>query len=191
MRRYPGLRLIRQDPWECLMSYVCSSASNIPKIQKNIELMSQCFGKKQRYQDHIFYTFPEIGDIHCKKTLKTCSVGYRDRYLHEINNIVDRNFFTRLRKRSYHDAKDVLMELPGVGPKVADCVCLFSLDHLDAFPVDVWVKRIMTELYGKEMRKSYAAINEKNIMLFARDHFGDYAGYAQQYLFHLRRSDKK
>lgn len=178
-----GLRLLRQDPWECLVSFVCSSASNIPKIQKNLQLISKQSGNYLEFDGNRHATFPDVGELGSENELRDAKTGFRARYLAEISNIVTPNYFKKLSELSYDDAKVELMKLPGVGEKVADCICLFSLDKMEAFPVDVWIKRAMEDGYF-EGRKS----NHKKIAQFARSYFGKNAGYAQQFLYHQRRT---
>ncbi len=171
-----GLRIIRQDPWECLISYICSSMANIPKIQKNLNLIAKNYGDKIEFEDFSTHTFPEPGQIKDLQTIRACKVGYRAGYIEHTNRKVDRKLLRKISKMHYTDAKKELMKIHGVGEKVADCVCLFSMDKLEAFPVDVWIKRAMKKYYSKE-----------NIRSFAKDYFGEYAGYANQFLFqHIR-----
>ncbi len=171
VKAYPGIHLVNQDPWECTISFLCSSFSNIKKIQLNLRKIVECFG--------IDGAFPVPGTIDNHHTIKACSTGYRSAYIFAVNSKVDDAYFARLRKKSYADAKDALMELPGIGPKVADCICLFSLGFTEAFPVDVWVQRFMQESYGVK--------KEKEIRVFAAKKWGKLAGYFQQYLYHWRR----
>ncbi len=179
--KYYGLRVMKQNPWQCIISFICSSASNVPKIMKNVGLLSKQFGEKSGEN----YLFPKIGELNDLKKLKNCGVGFRAKYLHETNKIVDEEWLIDLQKMNYLEAKQKLAELPGVGEKIADCVCLFSLGHYDAFPVDVWIKRIMEQTYFG--RKT----SNKEIVGFARNYFGDCAGYAQQYLYHGGRMNGK
>lgn len=179
--KYYGLRLMRQDPWECMMSYVCSSASNIPKIQKNIELLSQHFGSKISLGGYQTYSFPEIGNINHLEKIKHSKTGFRANYLYEINNYMNPKKINHLTSMEYQDAHNILTQLPGIGPKVADCVSLFGLGHTEAFPVDTWIKRIMEKHYFDGQQTS-----NKRIKQFAQDNWGKYAGYAQMFLFMLR-----
>ncbi len=185
VKRYSGLRLIRQEPFECLISYICSAASNIPKIRKNLDCLATQLGKRISYDNREFYSFPaRLEDIN---KISECGVGFRKRYIYEASKAVrqDRNYFNELRKLDYEEAKIELKKLPGVGDKVADCVLLFSLDFLEAFPVDTWIRRAMTERYFNNKRTS-----DDKIRAFAKDRFGKYAGYAQQFLYHDKRKKK-
>ncbi len=181
IKKYYGLRLIRQDPWECLISFICSANSNIPKIRTNINLISKHFGKSIKLGDYKSYTFPEIGQINSLSKLKQCKTGFRSKYIFNTNKIVDENFLNELRKLSDDDAKQRLMQLPGVGPKVADCILLFSLDKLKVYPIDVWGKRIFDNFYKKQ------TLPFNQISKYMSDYFGEYTGYAQQFLFHYYR----
>ncbi|MDP2673145.1 MAG: DNA glycosylase, partial [Nanoarchaeota archaeon] len=175
-QKYPGIRILQQDLWECLISFVCSSASNIPKIRKNIELLSKKFGEKNN--------FPKPGKIDDLKLIKECKTGFRAKYIYEINKIVNHAWLEKVKKSNYQTAKQMLIELPGVGEKIADCVCLFALRHQESFPVDVWIKRIVENNYLKKTS------NYKEIQEFARKRFGKYAGYSQQYLYHWGRLNR-
>lgn len=182
VKEFNGLRLMRQDPWECSVSYICSAASNIPKIQLNLELLSKNFGNLKKFDGKEFFTFPKPGEIDCYDTVRDCKAGFRSKYLIELNK-KDAKFFSGLKKMKYLDAKKELMTIPGIGSKVADCICLFSLDIGEAFPIDVWIRRIMLELYfGND-----ESVKDKEILEFAWKKWGKYAGYAQEFLYILAR----
>lgn len=183
--RYHGLRLIRQDPWECLISYLCSTASNIPKIRHCLELLAHDFGRPVELEGIKSYTFPGPGAIKGINRLKKTGVGFRARYILAANRRVDDGYLGSISALPYREAKDSLMELPGVGEKVADCVLLFSLGFLEAFPVDRWIKRHMQKSYFNNKN-----ISNKKITSFAHDYFGRYAGYAQEYLYCLAREKR-
>ncbi len=179
--KYHGLRLMRQNPWECMMSYICSSVSNIPNIQKNIQLLSQHFGTKVRAGGYQSYTFPEIGKINHLKRIKNSKTGYRANYLYQVNKIINHKKIRHLQNMNYNDAHNILTQLPGIGPKIADCISLFALGHTNAFPVDTWIKRIMQKHYFNNQQTSNKKIKE-----FAQDYFKPNAGYAELFLFLLR-----
>ena len=191
--RYPGLRLIRQDPWECLISFICSPASNIGKIKSTIEKLSEYFGRRLALDGVESYAFPEPGRINNFAKVKKSSAGFRTRYIIEANKNgvvwrgtrpVDGSSFVRVLKTlPYEQAKKELKKILGVGDKVANCVLLFSLGFTEAFPVDVWIKKVMQELYFHNQ-----IVPNRTIEDFARNYFGKYAGYAQQYLYHYRRT---
>jgi N-glycosylase/DNA lyase len=184
-----GLRIIRQDPWECLISYICSANNNIPRITSNVRMISKAFGRRLSDDDVDGFAFPEPGRISNHDTLKACKVGFRSRYIHEANQSVDELELLSLKRKSYAYAKAELIRLKGVGEKIADCVCMFSLDKLEAFPVDVWIRRVMLEQYfkGRDEKK----ITNTEIREFARKYFGRYCGYANQFLFYYRRTQPK
>lgn len=177
--QYNGLRLINQDPWECAISYICSSAANIPKIQLNINLLSKTFGKPIELDNFKSYTFPEPGTINNLNKIKNCKVGFRAKFILEANQNLKQ--IHNLKQINYEKAKKELIKNLGIGEKVADCICLFSLNKQEAFPVDTWVTKVMNLLYLKEEK------NKTKIAEFARNYFGDYAGYAQEYLFYAMR----
>lgn len=185
LEKYWGLRLLRQDLWQCMIGFVCSSASNIPKIKKNLRLISQFFGEEYAIDDKIFYTFPSPGSINNLEKLIDAKTGYRAKYIFEINNIVKQNpsLLDEIKSMEYIDAKKELMKLPGIGSKVADCICLFGLGHKEAFPIDTWVIQIIEKLYLKRKAK-----NLKEIENFIKDFFQGHRGLKQQYLFHYMRN---
>lgn len=197
-----GLRIVRQEPWECLISYICATYKNISAIKKMVQNLSKKFGRKIESENHDFYTFPKPSELAraSLNELKKCGLGFRATSVLETAKIIDSGDFSleALRKIDYEKAKHELLSLPGVGNKVADCILLFSLDKLEAFPVDVWIKRIVSEYYSKSFRLEFMKkVSERNsltaseylkISEFGRKYFGAYAGYAQEYLYHWKRS---
>ena len=184
--RHRGLRLLRQEPWECLVSFICSANSNIPRISTTVEALASSFGEPISLDGDTRYAFPtperlaEAGEF----SLRLLGLGFRARYVLQAATLVanGRVSLEALRDLPYQEARERLVEIPGVGDKIADCVLLFSLDKLEAFPIDRWVQRAVEEWYfgGKKLRLP-------DIRRWASDYFGSYAGYAQQYLFHGRR----
>ncbi len=198
---YFGLRLIRQDPWECLISYICATYKSIPAINLMLDKMSRKFGRRITLDGIEFYTFPgnkKLANAN-EKDLQSCGLGYRAKYILSTSKIIERGNFDleSLRNMSYSEAKAELMKLPGVGPKVADCILLFSIDKPEAFPVDIWIKRVFMNHYIDRLPRDLAAklLNHKSlsnsdyekINTFGREYFGEYAGYAQEYLYHYER----
>lgn len=175
-RRFRGLRLIRQDPWECLASYVLATNANIPRIQGMIERVCRTFGTEMDG----YFTFPEPGQLldRCERA-EGCGLGYRRGRFIELARLAYREEidFPELMAMGYEECVRNLIELPGVGPKVADCVSVFSLEHLEAFPVDVRIRKAMADLYG--IRGGYGTVNR-----LSRERFGRWAGYAQEYIYH-------
>ena len=197
IERCHGLRISRQEPWECLISYICATYKNIPAIKNMILNLSKRFGKKTTFNGHDFYAFPKPSDLaHASlEEIRSCKLGFRAERVLETSKILDREEFNLedLRKMDYAKAKQKLLSLPGVGQKVADCVLLFSLDKLEAFPVDIWIKRAVLEFYQSYFERSFVKrvsgkssitpSEYKTISSFGREYFGKYAGYAQEYLF--------
>ena len=186
IKEYHGLRIIRQDPWECLISFICSSNSNIPKIKMNLSLMSSFFGKPLKLDSFESHAFPNPGSLTHFGKLKDSKVGYRAEFIREANKNISNKELITIRGKEYEYAKQRLIQIKGVGDKIADCVALFSLDKLNAFPVDVWVQRVMTKLYFEGEERSKQEIAE-----FGREYFGEYAGYANQFLFYYARQNDK
>jgi N-glycosylase/DNA lyase len=196
-----GLRILRQDPWECLISYICAVYKNIPAIKDMLQRLSKQFGEKRLVGGHTFYTFPKPEDLAGADVnqIKTCKLGFRAKYVWKAaRDVHDGKFgLETLKKMSYETAKQELLTLSGVGQKVADCVLLFSLGKLEAFPVDVWVKRIVMKHYPHHFepcfmkkvlnKKTISPLEYQKINSFGRTYFGKYAGYAQEYLYALRK----
>lgn len=185
VRRYRGLRLIRQEPWECLASYICSSFNNIRRIEGMIERLAQRFGAPVSLDGRIGHTFPSAQAIAEAplETLTALGLGFRAAYLRQtaqriVAGGVD---VASLRLLPYEEAKATLLSLPGVGDKVADCILLFSQGQMQAFPIDVWMERALRFYFRRRLPP------RRRLHAFARRHFGAYAGYAQQYLFHYLR----
>jgi len=192
---------MRQESWECLISYICATNKNIPAIKDMILNISRRFGEKLLFDGLEFYTFPKPRDLANARVeeLKKCKLGFRaERVLEVSRKVCTKEIdLEALRKMSYKDAKIELMKLPGVGPKVADCVLLFSLDMLEAFPIDVWMKRIILNYYSDHFdssfvkkvssKKSLTRGEYERIGLFGRKYFGKFVGYAQEYLYHFER----
>jgi N-glycosylase/DNA lyase len=197
-----GLRILRQDPWECLISYICATYKNIPAIKRMLSNMAERFGEKMLLEGRVFYAFPTAEKLAeaSPKDLAECGLGYRAKYVSETAKKVARGEFKieDLKAKSLEKARERLLTLPGVGLKVADCVSLFSLEKLEAFPVDVWIKHVIIKHYGNFFEKSFIekVILKKSLTwaeyerlsLFGREYFGVYAGYAQEYLYHFERA---
>jgi len=180
IRQVSGLRLVKMDEWECLISYVLATYANIPRIKAMIDSVATAFGDQVLDGVH---AFPSVNDLREASLvdLSRCGLGYRAEYVRAICEVLGPRDLDRMKRLSYADLRSELKGLPGVGDKVADCVALFGFGRLEAFPIDVWMKRALSRLYG--VAGSYAALSE-----FARRRFGGFAGYAQEYLFYNERS---
>lgn len=185
-----GIRILNQDLWETIISFIISANNNIPRIQKIIQRLSENFGKEIVFENNKYYTFPtpeELKDVSVEK-YRELGLGFRDIRLYETTHAVldgKVDLEKMNQNKNTQEVREELLSLSGVGPKVADCVLLFStLKRFEAFPIDVWVNRVMNELYihGDENK-----INKKQIEKVANEKFGDLAGLAQQYLFYWRR----
>ncbi len=183
IEEYRGMRLIRQDPWECLLSFICSSAKSISHIRPTIEALCRRSGEKIIFRNMIGYTFPEPLAIQTPLELQEVRAGFRTPYLVSANRSIDRNQLLALKGRSYEEARQTLMSLPGVGKKIADCTLLYSLDFMQAFPIDTWMKKgLRSSYFGGEK------VGDRVMEEFVKNHFGAYAGYAQLYLYHFWRN---
>ena len=188
--RYQGMRILRQHPWECLASFICSANSNIPRIAANVQDISTHFGRAIEVDSRVWHCFPTAAKLAeaGEERLRRLGLGFRAKYLAPAARMVadgQVDLFA-LREAPYEEALEALTALPGVGGKVANCVLLFSLDKLEAFPVDVWIHRALAEWYVGGRGKPPS---RREMRLWAQERFGPYAGYANQYLFHHRRRE--
>ncbi len=201
VKKFRGLRLVRQDPWECLVSYICATNKNIPAIKDMINNMCVRFGERINVDNAEIYTFPKPPELAraSPKELRLCKLGFRAERVSQISRLAcaGKINLEALGTMPYEEAKKELMNLPGIGPKVADCVLLFSLDKLEAFPIDIWMKRVISEYYKAHFdrafikkvgtSKSLSPSEYRILSSFGRKYFGEYVGYAQEYLYHFKR----
>lgn len=223
--KYSGLRIMRQDPFQCMISFIVSANSNIQRIRTNLANIAKRFGDCTTIDGlGEFHTFPEpktLAKAHIHD-IQQCGVGYRAKYVVEASKMIASgaiNLEDVTRIESYCDAMDAMLCIPGVGRKVADCIMLFSLERLDAFPLDRWMMRVLDEYYGEviNLRRNVERVKVapsssqsllstitmatktteyhltdkqyKNAHQKITDYFGAYAGYAQQMLFKMARDD--
>ncbi|NOZ22952.1 MAG: hypothetical protein GXP25_17885 [Planctomycetes bacterium] len=184
IRQCRGLRICRQDPWECLVSFICSSANTITNIRKVVKLLSERFGQKAKLDDYETHTFPKPGTLNDVESLREAKAGFRAESIAVANNLVTDEYLHALPSAGYEAARERLMQISGVADKTADCVLLFSMDFLSAFPIDTWVKQVIAKEYFHGQNVSLHKMRE-----FAMIYFGQYAGYAQEYLYHKARMD--
>lgn len=185
-----GIRILNQDLWEMIISFIISANNNIPRIKGIIERMSAKYGQEIKFRGTSYYTFPTIDELSqaSVKDLKDLGLGFRDRYVYETTKKIKEGKINleNLKQESTNEVRKQLLTLTGVGPKVADCIMLFStLKRFAVFPVDVWVRRVMNDLYIHN--EDETKINKKQIQEIARDKFGALEGIAQQYLFYWKR----
>ena len=194
INNFPGMRILRQDPFQCYISFIVSSNSNIPNIQTRLQKLSQKFGEKKIIDKNEFFLFPKpekLANASINEIAK-CGLGYRTKYVKKAAIAVNKGMidFSSLKKQDYQEARDSLCQVFGIGKKVADCILLFSLEKLEAVPLDRWVLRILQKYYSKEFQISTKTITEKTYDELHNkivDHFGEYAGYGQQFLFKNER----
>lgn len=183
-----GIRILRQDIWETLISFIISANNRIPMIMKVVSSISQQYGKKLEYDGREYYTFPSMDKLSVEdpEELNFCKGGFRCKYIASTSKMIKDGQvdLEGLKDLGTDEARSELTKLPGVGNKVADCTLLYSGTKQDVFPTDVWVKRVMEELYFKRE----ASFSE--IQAFAAEYFGKLAGYAQQYLFYFARENR-
>jgi N-glycosylase/DNA lyase len=185
-----GLRIIRQPKWECLATFICSSMKQVAHIRQISQNLRRRFGTQRQIGNYVVHTFPAVERIAetSEKELRKCALGYRAKNLlttarSVASGDVDLEKLTALNDI---DLRARLCELPGVGAKVANCVMLFAYERLRAFPIDVWIERVLRESYFPRARK----LNAARLRAFTEGYFGDHGGYAQQYLFHHARTSK-
>lgn len=181
-----GIRLLRQDPWEMLISFIISSNNRIPMIQKAIANLSREYGTYiGEYNGIDYYDFPTPEQLNKAsiEDIRACSTGFRDKYIKATTEriISENEDVYNYEDLSTEECRKKLMEFNGVGPKVCDCISLFGMQKYDTFPVDVWVKRVMQEFYVED------DMSLPKIRKYAIDKFEDLSGFAQQYLFYYAR----
>lgn len=179
-----GLRLLRQEPWECLASFILSSTKQIVQIREIVETLCQRFGEPLPGGGRAFPTLERIAGLE-EADLRACKMGFRAPYLKGTAEMIRRGEIDlgALEARPTAEAREQLMNLPGVGRKIADCVLLFAYGRQDAFPVDVWILKALRRLYFPKRRPT-----PQRLQRFTESYFGPNAGYAQQYLFHYMRT---
>ncbi|MEI6732174.1 MAG: DNA glycosylase [archaeon] len=175
VQNHHGLRLLRQQPWECAASFILATNANIPRIIKMVETVCRTFGRRLGGEVYSFPTPRQI--LNGQGEAASCGLGYRCQRFVAFAELAEDGGLDGLEALPYEECVRRLVEMPGIGNKVADCVALFSLDHLEAFPIDVRIERILLQEYG--MEGTY-----KKLSAAARMRFGPYAGYAQEYLYH-------
>ncbi len=198
VKKYQGMRILRQDPFQCLISFIISANSNIPKIKFCLDNITKKFGDKIKWNNQEFNLFPKPQKLANAsiKDIKSCGVGYRDSFILQAAKMVVSGEidFETLKKSNYNTTKEIICKIPGVGNKVADCVMLFSLNKLESVPLDRWVLRILEKYYPEKFNiptstitpKQYDTLHEKIV-----SYFGVYAGYSQQFLFKSERDENQ
>lgn len=187
-----GLRLLRQEPWECLATFILSSTKRIIQIQQMVHLLCQRFGDPIAVPPEYppaaaFPSARRLAGLN-ELELRRCKLGFRAVYLLQTSRLIDSGAvdLSRLHELSCAQAREALVQLPGVGAKIADCVLLFAYGFQEAFPVDVWVAKALGQWYFPKGRPSQLQVRQ-----FVAGYFGSHAGYAQQYLFHYMRTQGK
>ena len=190
-----GIRILHQDIWESLISFIISANNNIPRIKGIIEKISKKYGQEINWKGKNYYTFPTPEELSkaTVKDLRLLGLGFRDNRVFETTKKVKEKEIDLEELKKIEDIsklREELLKFPGVGPKVADCIMLFSMKKFEVFPIDVWVKRVMSELYFNDIH-SNKSLNNQKILETADKKFGNLAGIAQQYLFYYRRNSNR
>ena len=199
--QFQGLRILHQEPWECLISYICATYKSISAIKHMLSNLSRKFGERVTFDRCDFFTFPTPKGL-ARATLselRACGLGYRAEYVRETAKTICEKYLDvkDLGGLPYCEARERLVDFSGVGLKVADCVLLFSLRKFEAFPVDVWMRRVILRHYASNFSKEFVEkisgerslsnSEYERLSRFGREYFGEYAGYAQEYLYHYER----
>lgn len=186
-----GIRILNQDLWEMIISYIISANNNIPRIKGIIERLSKTYGKEIEWNGEKYYAFPTVEELKdvTVEDYRKLGTGFRDIRLYEtVHMILDKKVDLEQMQNNPNtmEVREQLLTLSGVGPKVADCILLFStLKRFEVFPIDVWVRRVMNELYIKN--EDETKVNKKELEKLAHEKFGNLSGIAQQYLFYWKR----
>lgn len=186
-----GIRLLNQELWETIISFIISANNNIPRIKGIIERISKQYGNQIEWREKEYYTFPSIVQLAKAniEDLRALGLGFRDKYVYETTQMIlkqEIDLEKLQQEQETQKVREALLRLSGVGPKVADCIMLFStLKRLDVFPIDVWVRRVMNDLYIHNPQEE--KVNKKEIEKLAKQKYGKLAGIAQQYLFYWKR----
>ena len=186
-----GIRILNQDLWETIISFIISANNNIPRIKGIIERLSKAYGREIKFKEKSYYTFPSPEDLKdvTVEEYRKLGLGFRDIRLYETTKMILEGKIDLKKLQENPNTREVreqLLSLSGVGPKVADCILLFStLKRFEVFPIDVWVRRVMNDLYIKKPDEN--KVSKREIEKLANEKFGDLAGMAQQYLFYWRR----
>lgn len=188
LKNTSGIRHLNQDFFETLISYIISANNNIPRISKSVKEISKRYGSKVIFENQEYYLFPTAEQLRnvSIKEYRECGVGFRDSYIYStVHDFLDGKItYDDAKNMDTNDLKKKLLTLKGVGPKVADCILLFSCNRREVFPIDVWVERVMSLLYFKEMD---GKVKKKDILEYAKTNFSDDAGIIQQHLFYNMR----
>ena len=177
--RMKGLRIVKIDEWECLVSYILATYANIPRIMKMVDSVAVAYGPRIAPGVHSFPDRRRLAKASVSE-LTNLGLGYRAKYIRKVCEAIDDAAMDSMTRMPYETLRKELIALPGVGEKVADCVSLFGFGKLESFPIDVWIERAMKRLYGQ--KESYSKLR-----LFAETRFGEFAGYAQEYIYHNER----
>lgn len=185
-----GIRILNQDLWETIISFEISANNNIPRIKGIIDRICRKYGNEIKWNEKTYYTFPSIQELSKAsiEDLRNLGLGFRDKRIYDTTQIFLNREMTLSELENEKDTekvKDKLLTLPGVGPKVADCILLFSLKRYEVFPIDVWVRRVMNELYIH--KEDEEKVSKKDLQKLAKDKYSNLAGLAQQYLFYWKR----
>ena len=189
-----GIRILKQDLWECIISFIISANNNIPRIKKTIENLSRNYGREIIWKEKKYYLFPTVEELAnvSVEQLREIGLGFRDKRIFATTQMIlqkEIDLEQIINMKDTNLIREELLKLDGVGPKVADCIMLFSLKREDVFPIDVWVRRVMNDLYIHNENEEKVKPNE--LQKLAEEKFLGLSGIAQQYLFYWKRESGK
>ena len=189
-----GIRILKQDLWETIISFIVSANNNIPRIKKIIEKISLNYGEKIQFNGKDYYLFPTPESLSkaSVEDLRNMGLGFRDKRIFNTTKMIlskEVDIDNICKKNTTDEMREELLKLDGVGPKVADCILLFALNRIDVFPIDVWVRRVMNDLYMHN--ECEEKVNKRELQKLAEEKFLGLSGIAQQYLFYWKRENGK
>lgn len=203
-QKYNGLRILRQDPFQCIITFVCASNTNVKRIRHMLTNISKKFGRKIIFDGLEFYLFPNAKELSNASIneLTSCGLGYRAKFVKSVATEIESKMlnFEEIKRKHYFESRKELVKLKGIGNKTADCILLFAFEKLDAFPIDVWIYRSLLENYYwlfEDIKKYHSNNKPTNnqynfIGSRVREYFGENAGYVQQYLYyHVRDTSRR
>lgn len=174
-----GIHILRQDIEEMIISFIMSQNKQIPQIKQCIDLYCKKFGEEKEFQNKKYFSFPDIKTLPSLEELKECKVGFRDKYILDALTKINEGYFKDIKTLSEKEQEEKLLSIKGIGPKVCNCIMLFGLNKTQRFPIDVWIKRKMQDLYFDGEETDNTVIQNK-----AKELFGKYSGFSQQYMFY-------
>lgn len=189
IRYSKGTRILNQEMFEIVISYIFSASNNIPRIENSIERLSQLYGNKMEFENNVYYSFPtiqQLSKISSDEYKENIRIGFRAPYVESTVTDIYKNGYNleKIKEMETLQARTKLMELQGIGPKVADCILLFSMNKKDVFPIDTWIEKVMKKYFNNEK------MTKREIQQLVDNEFGKYKGIINHYMFYWGRENK-